>query len=66
MQIFAASFDCKKAETKTEKVICGDKEISQMDKDLSNIYFSSLLLKYESDQEQKQIIKKLSKIKLIG
>ena len=58
--IFAASFDCKKAETQTEKVICGDKELSQMDEDLSDIYFSSLLLKYsESDQEQKKIIKKI-------
>lgn len=34
----AASFDCGKASTKSEKIICGDDELSKLDETLSNLY----------------------------
>jgi uncharacterized protein len=36
--IFAASFDCSKAKTKTEKIICANPELSRLDKSLSRAY----------------------------
>ena len=36
--IFAASFDCKKATTKNEKIICSDSVISKLDEDLVKNY----------------------------
>lgn len=34
----AASFDCDKAATKVEKMICGDAELSTLDEELADIY----------------------------
>ncbi|MDH0864427.1 hypothetical protein [Mitsuaria sp. GD03876] len=34
----AASFDCKKASTKVERLICEDRALSEMDDDLGDIY----------------------------
>jgi uncharacterized protein len=38
----AASFDCSKAATTVEKLICGDTEISKLDDELSLVYKSAL------------------------
>jgi uncharacterized protein len=38
----AASFDCAKASTKVEKLICSDSELSKLDEDLSKAYQQSL------------------------
>jgi uncharacterized protein len=38
---FAASFDCGKAHTKVEKMICGDKELSRLDSELGAAYASA-------------------------
>lgn len=38
----AASFDCARASTNIEKVICGDKELSKLDEKLSVAYKSAL------------------------
>ncbi|AOT08179.1 lysozyme inhibitor LprI family protein [Pseudoalteromonas luteoviolacea] len=35
---FAAGFDCKKASTEVEKLICSDKALSQLDEDMSIAY----------------------------
>ncbi len=43
----AASFDCEKATTKVEKMICADSELSKLDEDLSAAY--SKVLKESSD-----------------
>ncbi len=40
--IFAASFDCSKATTKTEKVICGDPTLSKLDEDMAVAYSKAL------------------------
>jgi uncharacterized protein len=37
----AASFDCGKAQTAVEKLICGNKEISRLDSELGNAYVSA-------------------------
>jgi uncharacterized protein len=36
--VHAASFDCKKASTTTEKIICGSNDLSALDSKLSQIY----------------------------
>jgi uncharacterized protein len=38
----AASFDCRKAETKIEKLICDDIELSKLDEELNTAYRSAL------------------------
>lgn len=38
----AASFDCSKASTKIEKLICNDKELSRQDESLAKAYRSAL------------------------
>jgi uncharacterized protein YecT (DUF1311 family) len=40
--IFPASFDCSKAKTKTEKVICDDLLLSKLDEDMSSAYHKAL------------------------
>ncbi|MCP5424947.1 MAG: DUF1131 family protein [Gammaproteobacteria bacterium] len=35
----AASFDCAKAQSKIEKVLCGDDELNQADSELDELYF---------------------------
>jgi uncharacterized protein YecT (DUF1311 family) len=40
--IFAASFDCSKARTKTEKAICGDPILSKLDEDMAAAYSKAL------------------------
>jgi uncharacterized protein len=39
---YAASFDCNKAQTAIEKLICGDNELSKLDDKLDNVYKSAL------------------------
>jgi len=56
----AASFDCAKASTKVEKMICADPELSKLDEDLSATY--SKALKESSDaatlkQQQREWMK---------
>ena len=40
--IFAASFDCSKASTKTEKAICDDPILSKLDEDMAVAYSKAL------------------------
>jgi len=35
---FAASFDCNKASSKSEKLICSDQQLSQLDSELGKLY----------------------------
>lgn len=39
---YAASFDCSKAQTKVEKLICADAELSKLDEDLAAAYTNAL------------------------
>ena len=60
----AASYDCAKAGTKVEKMICADPELSKLDKDLSSVY--SKVLKESSDpsalkQQQREWTKERNK-----
>lgn len=38
----AASFDCAKAQSKVEKMICADAELSKLDEDLAQAYATAL------------------------
>ena len=56
----AASFDCAKAGTKIEKLICGDAELSKLDEELSAAYKTALQDEKRADsikQAQKQWMK---------
>lgn len=50
LPVQAVSFDCAKARTKVEKLICGDAELSRLDEDLSKTYQQTL---ERSDDKQK-------------
>jgi uncharacterized protein YecT (DUF1311 family) len=61
----SASFDCKKANTKTEQMICSDNEVSKLDADLMKAYGQSL--RYSEDKqkdikEQKQWLKEVRNV----
>lgn len=56
----AASFDCGKAASKVEKLICGDTAISKLDEELAAVYKTALQGEKQAEaiqQEQKQWIK---------
>jgi len=60
----AASFDCAKASTNVEKLICANPELSKLDEDLNKVY--SLAIEGSSDpsmlkQEQRDWLKKRNK-----
>jgi len=38
---FSASFDCEKAHTRIEKMICADPELSDLDRNLGNYYYAA-------------------------
>lgn len=49
----AASFDCTKATTKVEKMICADAELSKLDEEMARVYASAL-----ADGNQVETVKK--------
>ena len=52
----AASFDCAKAHSKVEKMICVDAELSRLDDDLSARY-QQVWNEYQQDEEIRQVQK---------
>jgi uncharacterized protein len=58
----AASFDCDKAASKIEKLICGDNELSKLDETLSKTYQQALERnddKQKATKEQRQWLKEV-------
>jgi ankyrin repeat protein len=58
--VFAASFDCEKATSEVEKLICGDEELSKLDDSLNRAYLLALKrkdIKAETIENQKQWLK---------
>jgi uncharacterized protein len=56
----AASFDCSKASSKIEKMVCGDDKLSRLEEDLNSAYKAALQDKSQSDairQVQKKWMK---------
>ncbi len=56
----AASFDCEKAQTQVEQLICADSELSMMDEDLATRYKAVMSAQSQADalhQAQKEWIK---------
>jgi hypothetical protein len=56
---FSASFDCSKATTNVEKLICSDEELSQLDDELNKAYKE--LLSKVNDNDKKMIIQEQRK-----
>ncbi len=54
--VFAASFDCKKARTDVEKTICADKKLSELDEKLDKMYKQAMSLTTQN-KEQKELKK---------
>ena len=52
----AASFDCAKATTKIEKMICADPELSKLDEEMSKIYKTA-----QQDEKQAESIRQTQK-----
>lgn len=64
LPVHAASFDCAKAGTKVEKMICADAELSRLDEELSAAYKTALQDEKRADsirQAQKQWMKERNK-----
>jgi uncharacterized protein len=59
---YSASFDCKKASTVTEKMICSDKYLGYTDEDLGDVY-KSLMATYSSSEKSKIVIEQKKWIK---
>src|SRR4030042_5198380 len=58
--IFAASFDCGKAASKIEKLICSDDELSKLDESLNEVYLRALNradIKEQAIESQRQWLK---------
>lgn len=55
--VFAASFDCSKASTDVEKLICSNNELSRMDDDVSLLYAQARSLLYDKELLKKDQIR---------
>lgn len=53
---YAASFDCLKASSEVEKIICGDEELSRLDDSLSEAYQEALKTEASKTQPEAKII----------
>ncbi|MDR0762218.1 MAG: lysozyme inhibitor LprI family protein [Campylobacteraceae bacterium] len=60
--LFSASFDCKKAKTDIEKLICSDKELSQLDDELNEAYKKALARSNNKEALKKSQIEWLNRI----
>ena len=49
----AASFDCSKAKSQTEKFICSDNELSRLDEDLAGLYKEALHIPGMKSEQRK-------------
>lgn len=58
LSLFAASFDCTKATTNVEKMICANGQLSQLDTKLSQIYSSFYFITKEIKTDQRAWMKK--------
>lgn len=58
----AASFDCAKAQTRVEKAICHDPEISRLDGELGKVY-AAVLARVDSEQEKRLVSQELNWLK---
>jgi uncharacterized protein len=59
-EVKAASFDCEKAKSAMEKMICADAELSKLDEEMADVYKAALLDEERSQsiqQNQKQWLK---------
>jgi uncharacterized protein YecT (DUF1311 family) len=57
LSLFGASFDCTKATTKVEEMICANEELSKLDEKLSEVYTSFYYLTKEIKTDQRAWMK---------
>ena len=65
LSLFGASFDCTKAKTNVEKMICADPELSALDEKLNQVYKEALTKSNNKNkliQEQREWIKERNEI----
>jgi uncharacterized protein YecT (DUF1311 family) len=55
--LFPASFDCKKAKTDVEKMICSNEELSQLDEELNEVYKEIIVIDREEIKIQQTWLK---------
>jgi uncharacterized protein len=55
---FAASFDCNKASSKSEKLICSDQQLSQLDSELGKLYAQAKASATDADAFKNENIKR--------
>ena len=63
VSIFGASFDCTKAKTNVEKMICSDSKLSALDENLSKVYSNFYFISKEIKSDQIAWMKKRNKCK---
>ena len=61
--LLAASFDCKRAGTQVEKIICSEADIGKLDEDLSGLYKQALVVSPAIKNEQLLWIKERNSCK---
>jgi uncharacterized protein len=61
--LFGASFDCSKAKSNVEKMICQDEELSKLDEKLSTVYASFYFLTKEIKSDQREWLKQRNQCK---
>lgn len=54
ISLFGASFDCAKAITKVEKMICADDQLSALDENLSKVFKEAMNSTENKEQLQKE------------
>ncbi len=59
--VSAASFDCRKASTGIEKVICDDAELSRLDGEMGKLYYKAKAYQHDLPTYQKEWIKNRNK-----
>jgi uncharacterized protein len=55
---YAASFDCNKASSKSEKLICSDQQLSQLDSELGKLYAQAKASATDADAFKNENIKR--------
>lgn len=62
-QAYTASFDCKKTNTDTEKMICADENLSRLDEELSKSYKQALSTESSKEELKKQQLMWIKKVR---
>jgi uncharacterized protein len=65
VSLFGASFDCAKAQSNVEKMICADEKLAKLDSELFQIYSDFYFLSKEIKGDQREWMKQRNQCKNI-